>query len=1823
MKKTTFLLLLAFMLSIWHVKSQVMIGSGTIETANTPFEPFYGYTYSQSIYLADEINASGEITGLQWYYSGTSDLADNQELVIYMAESTTSSFPSTADWEPFANFTQVYSGGITVEAGVNGWVQIVFDTPFTYSGTDNLIIAVDENMPSYDSSGDDFYNTDMGTSRSIVYYNDGTNPDPASPPSDWSTSTSTLVPNIILDGITQACPNPSDLAVNSTGLDSAELAWTENGDATSWNIELVEAGTTPTGTGNYTADANPFTATGLTSGTSYEYYVQADCGAEQSGWIGPFSFDTQLCDVTEQCEYTFVMTDSFGDGWNGNTMTISQNGVDVETITLSSGSSGEAQVTLCDGQPFELFWNTGGSWAGEVGVVIQAFGEDLFTMPSGSGSLQGTTIYSGTVNCTPPSCAIPTDLNADNITAYTAELSWTDNNTGVSSWNVEVVESGTTPTGVATDVADTNTAFEVSGLSAITEYAYYVQANCGDEDGLSNWAGPFFFTTECAVFIPPYLQEFNSFIPDCWAEADNGDPTSGPTDFIDTWTWAEGGFANVGWAGAYRINLYGTGKSDWVISPEFNLDGGPWQLEWDFAIMQGFGTDTAGILGSDDQVQLLITTDGGTTWTPIEEWDNTSTVPVGGDHFIYSLEAYTGVVQFAVWASEGEVADFADASVSFDNFEIVEIPACPQPTSLTVELVDMTTAILEWTEYGTATSWNIEIVNVDLGETPDGTPDYTGVTNPYTVMDLDPDTNYEYYVQADCGADDGTSTWSGPRDFYTGYCISVPTSNDGQGVTNVQIETSNYPSFGDVTYEDHTDGTVQNLFQGWETTVIVSFATGFTYNTNIWIDLNDDLVFDNDTELFFQGESEWANPTTLECVFTLPVDANPGLHRMRIGTADFGQTNPNPCFNGSFGVTLDFTVNIVEPTCELQEATFALVDDCANGDQFLIDVTLVSMGDATSITIGSDFDDATVEATEAGTYQIGPFPFDTTVIAYAINTNDSNCLINSTPFLQLACPPDNDNCDAAIEAGVNETFVCDIVTPGVMTGSTPSGAPAGCAGANDDDVWFFFEATDPNLIVSINNIVGDETNLDMALYSGTCGDFTELACTTTTSAIVNDLVIGETYYVRVFTTNQGVYESTFDLCIRPIPGPVQTDTTTYTYEELVTDVLIDSPCADVSNITYSGQEGIGYFYTETPGFAFEDGIVLVSGNADSPNLTGPNGAGPSLQNSGGQDQDLFDYIQATGIDPSLFSYNDSAVLEFDFVPYVDEFSFNFLFASEEYGTFQCSFSDAFAFFLTNTETGITENLAVVPGTGDPISVLTIRDQAYNAGCGSVNAEYFDSYFGAGGVDPLAAPINFNGMTIPMAATSTVEIGVTYHIKLVVADRNDSILDSAVFIQGGSLSLGEIDLGVDITIADGTALCQGEPVVLDTGLEGAYHTWYQDFVEISGENTSVLTVTEPGNYYVQVGESAQCSVADDINVEFLPLPEFVTEAVPLEECSGEDFTEFDLTQNAESILDGTQDPSEFTFAYYTTEQDAMDQTNPILDPTAYVNVSSPQTIYVGAVNTTTGCYDSTSFEISINALPEPVQPDDMFSCADMDGYATFDLETQTDVITGGQTGYLVTYHESMADADGAMNALTSPFETMPPQTIYVRVEDEMTGCYSTTTFVVDQYPFEDASFSYDEEFIMCSETGMALTATAGGNFAIVEPANTTAVINPDTGMITGAGSGATYVVSYTTTGPCPQTTTVTVEMDTCIFPEVVTPNGDGSNDSFDLTGFGVNSLEIFNRYGTKVFSFTGAYTDEFRGVSDDGDELPTGTYFYVVKYKDTEVRTDWFYITREQ
>jgi hypothetical protein len=280
--------------------------------------------------------------------------------------------------------------------------------------------------------------------------------------------------------------------------------------------------------------------------------------------------------------------------------------------------------------------------------------------------------------------------------------------------------------------------------------------------------------------------------------------------------------------------------------------------------------------------------------------------------------------------------------------------------------------------------------------------------------------------------------------------------------------------------------------------------------------------------------------------------------------------------------------------------------------------------------------------------------------------------------------------------------------------------------------------------------------------------------------------------------------------------------TLYTPEELVKEVLINnSPCAQISNVSFKrasqyaacvgqGVESLGYFENTHPDFSMENGIILSTGNIA--NAPGPKAFGTQGVGCGGfpyvwsGDSDLFNYIQGLGIDPGLSSYNNATVLEFDFVPTTNHISFNFIFASDEYGGWQCQFADAFAFFLTNTETNATTNLAIVPGTTDPISVLTIRDNAHNGTCQSVNPEYFGAYYPGG---TATAPINFLGRTVKMTAESDVTAHTTYHIKLVIADRNDESFDSAVFIEGGSFDIGAPSLGDDLIIEGSNALCPGD------------------------------------------------------------------------------------------------------------------------------------------------------------------------------------------------------------------------------------------------------------------------------------------------------------------------------------------------------------------------------------------------------------------------------
>ncbi|MFM2229553.1 MAG: putative adhesin, partial [Bacteroidota bacterium] len=447
---------------------------------------------------------------------------------------------------------------------------------------------------------------------------------------------------------------------------------------------------------------------------------------------------------------------------------------------------------------------------------------------------------------------------------------------------------------------------------------------------------------------------------------------------------------------------------------------------------------------------------------------------------------------------------------------------------------------------------------------------------------------------------------------------------------------------------------------------------------------------------------------------------------------------------------------------------------------------------------------------------------------------------------------------------------------------------------------------------------------------------------------------------------------------------INVDVTTYNVPQLVREKLFNLPpgvtsnscTGSLSNITWStgtnfgSENGIGYFTNSNANFPLSAGVILSTGRALS--AAGPN---TSIQSNGDWpgDTELFNYIDGLGIDPGLIDYNNATILEFDFVPLTTSMSFDFVFASEEYGTFQCSYSDAFAFFLTNTTAGTpTTNLALVPSTTTPISVTTIRNNVNNNSCNSQNPSYF-GYYTNGNVTnaaSLAAPTNFNGNTIRMTASSAVVPNNTYHIKLVIADRNDDAYDSAVFLGAGSFNfpLQTGGFGLDgYLIADQTAICFGStrPVYAEAiPTPGATYQWYFNGSPIPGSNNNTYVISQPGSYSVTINfPNGTTQSSCPFPVEYYP-PMPVGNPNNLFQPSTNPV--FNLDQNTSIVLNGL-DPFDYDISYHLTLADAQNIASPISNTTAYTALSNGQTIYVVAMETSgNGCTSIQSFTLNLTS-----------------------------------------------------------------------------------------------------------------------------------------------------------------------------------------------------------------------------------------------------------------
>jgi hypothetical protein len=180
----SFILLLALMLSIFgvgHAQTTVTIGDGTANNY-LPIYPWYNFSYSQTIYLQSDINVADQrIENIAFYWNGATVGTNSCDWVVYMAHTDKTAFSGATDWVPYDQLTQVFAGALELPA-TPGWVNITLHVPFIYNNTDNLLIAVDENTGGNSGSSAYFHSTSVTGTRALIYYSDGTNPDPSDPP---------------------------------------------------------------------------------------------------------------------------------------------------------------------------------------------------------------------------------------------------------------------------------------------------------------------------------------------------------------------------------------------------------------------------------------------------------------------------------------------------------------------------------------------------------------------------------------------------------------------------------------------------------------------------------------------------------------------------------------------------------------------------------------------------------------------------------------------------------------------------------------------------------------------------------------------------------------------------------------------------------------------------------------------------------------------------------------------------------------------------------------------------------------------------------------------------------------------------------------------------------------------------------------------------------------------------------------------------------------------------------------------------------------------------------------------------------------------------------------------------------------------------------------------------------------------------------------------------------------------------------------------------------------------------------------------------------
>ena len=597
-----------------------------------------------------------------------------------------------------------------------------------------------------------------------------------------------LIDEVCFDDI-PSCPVPTIFVLNGVTGTSADVGWTDNAGASSWEIEYGAAGFAPGAGTSVVVSANPYNLSGLTSSTDYDVYIRSICapGDTSLSLLGSFSTPLACGDTATICyddnntTYENFVVDNPGDwiqlefisGTVENTW---------DELTVTEGLNGSGTVL------YNQYGNAGDisglSFTSTNGVLSFAVLSDVInSCQSGS-----ETTIEYTISCFPaPTCFDALSANAFDIGEDSAFVAILDTNSTFQEFLIEYGPSGFAQ-GSGTTVSSALDTALITGLLANTTYDVYITTVCAAGDTSNSIS--FSFDTECQTLVPamlPYIEDFES--TSNITRTTNGDLHC---DVDHRWEFeTTGGEVNFGTnatgtiptgLGAFTLDDGGStalSETNYVI---LNLDLSAYSAS---TILELYFDYIENADETDIEDRVWVRGSNTDTWVEVYNWTvgpTNTVVNVGPIDIDAALAAamQTPSSTFQVRFGQDDNATWIGGDgVTFDNVIVTE-NNCPQPTNVAVSSPN-TDALVTWINAAPITQEFI-LEYGPAGFTP-GTG--TTVTVPAaststTITGLLPLTSYDVYIQTVCNAVD-SSLVVGPINFTTG-ASSIVCSSGGTAV---------------------------------------------------------------------------------------------------------------------------------------------------------------------------------------------------------------------------------------------------------------------------------------------------------------------------------------------------------------------------------------------------------------------------------------------------------------------------------------------------------------------------------------------------------------------------------------------------------------------------------------------------------------------------------------------------------------------------------------------------------------------------------------------------------------------------------------------------------------------------------------------------------------------------------------------------------------------------------------------------------------------------------------------------------------------------------